>query len=367
MAPQDSAGRIHKQDFIVSISVLLAPAILGVFARFFIRLRIQRQRPSVDDWLLLVALGFLLASIIIMYIEVVDRMYLVFALSKGMRGVSIPSDIVEVAYLFHLWSDVCLLISWCAFSAVKLSFLFFFRKLIDRMRTWQLYWWAILIYTVCVLIYGSLIFFVSCPYFFDPRENQCSTGSNKRVIVSESIALAVLDTVGDILILAIPINIIWKIRVRWPQKVLLTCSLCLTVIMIALSIVRVCGLENGDMIDTIWETYWQFLSAEVGVFLAAAVSFRSLFVAHKTHAPAHYSVKKFLKDSLQSAKRRDPLTSTDCWLEMPESDMEALSNPNNAALGTGITFDGKGVTDLRSESPLGLEANPASVFPKGNF
>ncbi|PYI27955.1 hypothetical protein BP00DRAFT_352198 [Aspergillus indologenus CBS 114.80] len=329
MAPQDSAGRIPKQSFIISISVLLVPAILGVFARLFIRLRIQRQRPSTDDYLLVVALGFLLASIIIMYTEVVDRMYLVFAISQGMTDVAIPADIIQVSYLFHLWSDVCLLISWCAFSAVKLSFLFFFRKLIERMKAWQLYWWAIFIYTICVLIYGSLIFFVSCPYFFDPRENACATGSNKQVIVNESIALAVLDTVGDLLILVIPIHVIWKVRVRWPQKVLLTCSLCLTVIMIALSIVRVCGLVAGEMVDTIWETYWQFLSAEVGVFLAAAVSFRSLFVAHqKSYAPAHYSVKKFLQQSFHSPRKRDPLTLTESWLEMPESDMEALSGNN---------------------------------------
>jgi hypothetical protein len=194
MAPQDSAGRIHKQSFIVgrfaksdagwisvltilwgkkvSISVLLIPAVLGVFTRLFIRLRIQRQRPTADDWLLVISLGFLLASIIIMYMEVVERMYLIFAINQGMKDVSIPSNILEIAYLFHLWSDVCLLISWCAFSSVKLSFLFFFRKLIDRFRAWQLYWWVILIYTICVLIYGSLIFFVSCPYFFDPRESE---------------------------------------------------------------------------------------------------------------------------------------------------------------------------------------------------
>jgi hypothetical protein len=127
----------------------------------------------------------------------------------------------------------------------------------------------------------------------------------------------------------IPIHVIWKIRVRWQQKFILTCSLCLTVIMIILSVVRVCGLVAGNMVDTIWETYWQFLSAEVGVFLAAAVSFRSLFVAHnKPYMPAHYSVKKFLQQSFQSPRKHGPLTLSDSWLEMPESEMEA---PNATA------------------------------------
>lgn len=210
-----------------SISVLLVPAILGVFLRLFIIIRVQKQRISLDDYLLLVALGFLLASIIIMYTKVVDGMYLIWAVELGMINVTIPADIVDVGYRFHLYSNVCLLISWCSFSAVKLSFLFFFKKLIDRMRVWQIYWRIIFAYTVCVLIYGALVFFVSCPYFYSPKESEsttraciffgsytpytqliidaCNAGKKKDQIVQESISLAVLDVVGDVLSKFLPL------------------------------------------------------------------------------------------------------------------------------------------------------------------
>lgn len=138
--------------------------------RLFIRFRVHRQRLSVDDWLLVLALCFLLASIIIMYRKVIDPMYLLIAMELGMKDIAIPADIIGVGNVYHVWNSVCLTVSWCAFGAVKLSFLFFFKKLIDRIRAWQIYWWAITIYTCAVLAYGSLIFFLSCPYYYDIRQ-----------------------------------------------------------------------------------------------------------------------------------------------------------------------------------------------------
>ncbi|OGM45358.1 hypothetical protein ABOM_005551 [Aspergillus bombycis] len=205
-----------------------------------------------------------------MYRQVIDPMYLLVAMQLEVKGVAIPADIVDVGYMYHEWSAICLTISWCTFGAVKFSFLFFFKPLIDRIKPWQIY---------------------CCPYYYDSRQYTCSVGSKKGVVVTESIVLMMFDTVGDFLILAIPIHIIWKIRVPRSQRIILTASLCLTVIMIVLSIVRVSGLASRDIVDTIWETYWQFLSAEEGVFLVAAVSFRSFFVAQsRSRIPPYNSV-----------------------------------------------------------------------------
>ncbi|PYH29383.1 uncharacterized protein BO87DRAFT_410630 [Aspergillus neoniger CBS 115656] len=278
MRPQDYAGRIPRDSFIISISILLAPAVLGVLMRLFIRFRVHRQRLSVDDWLLVLALCFLLASIIIMYRKVIDPMYLLIAMELGMKDIAIPADIIGVGNAYHVWNSVCLTVSWCAFGA----------KLIDRIRAWQIYWGAITIYTCAVLIYGSLIFFLSCPYFYDIRQ-----------------------------FLAIPVNIIWKIRVRWTQRIVLTMSLCLTVVMIALSIVRVSGLLYHDI----------FLSAEVGVFLVAAVSFRSFFVAqNRSHRPPPFSVKRFLRESFSSHKHRQPDSMSSTWLHDYGSELEVLAS-----------------------------------------
>ncbi len=55
---------------------------------------------------------------------------------------------------------------------------------------------------------------------------------------------------------------LWKIRIRWTQKIAVGCSLCLTVVMITLTIIRASGLRYGNTIDSVWEVYWQIMSAE---------------------------------------------------------------------------------------------------------
>ena len=55
--------------------------------------------------------------------------------------------------------------------------------------------------------------------------------------------------------------------------------------MIVVTLIRASGLRNGDVIDIVWETYWLFISAEVGLIMTAFAAFRSLFVAHASRDP----------------------------------------------------------------------------------
>ena len=73
-------------------------------------------------------------------------------------------------------------------------------------------------------------------------------------------------------------RLIWKVRIKWTQKLALTVSLCLTVLLIVLTITRVSGLQFRGNFDVIWETYWLILSAEVGIVLTSVASFRAFFV-----------------------------------------------------------------------------------------
>ncbi|KAL5342019.1 hypothetical protein BJX70DRAFT_405376 [Aspergillus crustosus] len=326
MRPEDSIGRIQKAAFIISTSFFFGLAVLGVALRCLIRFWVRKDRFAADDALLLVGLAFLIAAMATMYQEVIDRMYLSYALLLGIEGVIPPADWRDMSSRFHLWSSISLTLVWLAFCAVKLSFLLFFRTLISRLRPWLIYWWVITMFNAVVLIYGTTIYFASCPYYFDERELQCSTGDRKRTIVIPSILLMVSDTIGDVLILVIPFSILWKIRIRLSQKIILGCSLCLTIVMIALSIVRVCGLVYGDSVDSIWQTYWQFLGSEIGVFLASAVAFRSFFTARKQSSnDAPYSIKRAWKKSVSKTIRRsqsDRLHNS--WDQMPESELESL-------------------------------------------
>lgn len=82
-------------------------------------------------------------------------------------------------------------------------------------------------------------------------------------------------------VLAIPVAVIWKVRVDWTQKLALAGSLCIDVVQIGLSIARAAGLEHDGRADGIFEMYTLFISAALGVFLAAATAFRPFIMAKK--------------------------------------------------------------------------------------
>lgn len=146
----------------------------------------------------------------------------------------------------------------------------------------------------------------------------CTIGSDKQTIVLHTAVNIALDIVGDLLsrlpaasflprylakpdpVLAIPIAIIWNIRVHWTKKIVLVCSLCLTVVIIVFVITQASGLVHQGAVDINWLIFWHVLNSEAAVFLASAVSFRSFFVSRKNSRPYvhQYSVKRVVKESI---------------------------------------------------------------------
>lgn len=144
----------------------------------------QKQPFSVDDGFLLVALGLLLSSLIIMYWQIIDRMYLIVALQRRVPGVIPPTDWMQISFHFHKWVTVCGMLAWACVVAVKFSFLYFFKKLIDRLPALNYYWWFVVTFNVACLGYGISIWYIGCPYFFDPREREYITSSNVAFLTS---------------------------------------------------------------------------------------------------------------------------------------------------------------------------------------
>jgi hypothetical protein len=69
-------------------------------------------------------------------------------------------------------------------------------------------------------------------------------------------------------------------KVRRRQKVALACSLCLTFVIIALTIVRASRLRHWSGVpDPTWAAYWCFIPALMGLILTSATALRALFVS----------------------------------------------------------------------------------------
>lgn len=83
-------------------------------------------------------------------------------------------------------------------------------------------------------------------------------------------------------VLYIPCRLIWKIEVRLGQKLALASTLCLTIVVVICTVIRAAGLRNGNRVDFVWETYWQYIAASTGLSMTAATAFRSLFISHRS-------------------------------------------------------------------------------------
>lgn len=201
--------------------MLFALALIGVGVRLIFRIAIQRQF-AVDDAVLILGACTLIAAFVIMYVEVVDRMYMAVALQLGTPGVMPPGNppgdmkaVTQLIYDFHTWVTVTLMLSWCSIMAAKFSFLAFFWKLIDRIHGMKIYWWVVFTLQVGILGYGISVYYLACPYFDDPRackysssrfkgwilidSVECSTGKGKRLLLTHSFTQMSLDIFGDLL------------------------------------------------------------------------------------------------------------------------------------------------------------------------
>lgn len=70
-------------------------------------------------------------------------------------------------------------------------------------------------------------------------------------------------------------------------------SLGLTVFMMATTIARVSGIIHHGMVDTVWGPYFTVISAEVGIFMVSATTFRTFFVTRSRSKS--YKLKESIK------------------------------------------------------------------------
>lgn len=161
----------------ISTSVLFAVALLAVMTRFIIRFYVQKQKLLIDDGFLVIALGCLLTSLAAMYTEVLDRMYYIVELQNEAPGVTRTEDWLMIYHQFHKWVTICNMAGWCAVMAIKFSFLFFFRRLAERLQYFNYYCGFLIVYNIGCLGHGVAVYYIGCPFYFDDRERTflCST------------------------------------------------------------------------------------------------------------------------------------------------------------------------------------------------
>lgn len=98
--------------------------------------------------------------------------------------------------------------------------------------------------------------------------------------------------------LIIPFHLLWRIQINLRQKLILGTTLCLSIFMIIIAIVRISNirmnsgnffpsLQGADFpslqgADIVWVIFWQQVEACTAVIMVSLSAFRSFFVAHES-------------------------------------------------------------------------------------
>ncbi|PVH95106.1 hypothetical protein DM02DRAFT_571731 [Periconia macrospinosa] len=279
----DSVGRLSKTVFIGTSSALLGLSLISSLVRFYIRFYLQRE-IGWDDAFLIIGLCCLVSGMA-MLLTVIDVMYesesLAFADARSISAINFM-ELIPNIIRYKRMSAAALSLLWCSICCVKFSFLALFKRMIRQMPVITRYWWFALVFNIAAWVYGVLSYFVSCPYFTEAnvfKAIQCVQPAGLTLTVNIATSQMILDIVGDLFILVIPVILIWQIRVRWTQKIAISLTLCLTVIMVAVTITRIAGLKWKGKLDYVWESYFIAIAAEIGLVLGAITAFRALYVS----------------------------------------------------------------------------------------
>ena len=105
-----------------------------------------------------------------------DTLYLFEALAYRVPTLQLPPDWKQRTLNMHQMGTVALILAWCSIASVKFSFLFLFRRLIDRLPNLMIYWWVVVIFNAVVAVYGAAICVLTCPWYYDDRSREFGPG-----------------------------------------------------------------------------------------------------------------------------------------------------------------------------------------------
>ncbi|KAH8769108.1 hypothetical protein F5883DRAFT_352254, partial [Diaporthe sp. PMI_573] len=219
----------------------VALACVFLVIRIFSRLRIQR-RLFWDDAFVIFA--FILALITAaLWQWQAPAMYWILGVLAGTEQ---PTSLADVFKKQKLWLKVSLVVQlffYTSLTAVKLSFLIFFRRLGDRVPKFNWFWWPVVLFVLA-------IWFTS----IGNTQYQCELGSievlngycttepaNNFTAITLKVNCA-LDVLSDFLIMMIPVVLLWNVKMRLGRKLAFIGLFSLSLVTVAVAIARAATL-----------------------------------------------------------------------------------------------------------------------------
>ncbi|KAJ6096867.1 hypothetical protein N7486_007613 [Penicillium sp. IBT 16267x] len=224
-----------------AIIVLCALAAIVLPIRIFVRIRTNKKLRS-DDWIMIIAMAPL--GVIFTLYFVADH----YGLGKHVWLCTVGHMITMKKMLF-----VSLVIYNFELCMIKISILLFYRRVFGmNPLNWLASFFAIGWFIGCTVA----LFLAPAPISYFWTQVADETGGHYRYsFYNYYIGSAATNVVCDFLVLAVPIPVVWRLKMRVTQKVMVSLVLFLGCFVFAASIVRIhylTKLKGEGLTDITW-------------------------------------------------------------------------------------------------------------------
>ncbi|GKZ57625.1 hypothetical protein CBS63078_6367 [Aspergillus niger] len=299
-------AKVSKSTFLGLLWTFTCTSFLFVLFRVVVRYG-SFKRLYLDDFFVLLAWAIMLTTAIIWQIEG-QVLYEMYAISEGKQPYT-PDILPKFGKFMRFVAPLTILFYsglWC----VKFSFLAFFYRLGSKVKSHRIWWYVVLFCTVAVWMASVADIDYRCSFGgLEYTMTQCSNLYHVHFENRTFWANCAGDVVTDLMILSIPVLILWKTRITFTKKLILLSVFSVTIIVMAIAIIRVVvNTSLDEPVDISWLYLWSFIEMGTAIIISCVASFRQLFVTsqnqHLFGKVAYHPPNNPLLNSMRNGYRR---------------------------------------------------------------
>ncbi|CAD0111909.1 unnamed protein product [Aureobasidium uvarum] len=221
----DNSGLVHHLGYADSLNVAISICLTYTLIFTCVRVHLRRNSFGVDDVVVIVATVAVIAHFAASYACLTAGLGKPYDVIKENIG-RLSSTAIASAVTFVL-----------ALYAAKIAALVFLMRIQSKTRSTYFYPILILVYSV-LAVASAMTIAAGCPpasgYYWDFAGNKGSCPSEE----GRWQAITVLDIISEVILLALPINLLWSLQMPQKRKVMVVVTFWTRIPTIALSVIR---------------------------------------------------------------------------------------------------------------------------------
>lgn len=311
-ASAQSVGSLPHNSLLALVWTCFGAACLFVFLRTLVRLKVV-TRPTAEDYWIFLALATLLTFCVLETVQL-ESLYYMTGVIAGV--IPLSGELISQGNTYLRYEFPIIVLFWTVLWCVKASFLAMYFKLFRELPYYRVAWYILAVFTFLAYVGCIITLCLSCKPTSDFfKFGRCGApedvwASNFSIYFS-----TVVDVFTDVCsksasrqtrltmltrpppsVMAMPIRLIYNVKISFKQKAGLVCVFGLCFVMIAFSIIRAKQvLVQQAFVNLTLLMVWSTLGASVSVIVGSLPAFK-LFLTKRTN------IKRSKNSSFGTAK-----------------------------------------------------------------